>query len=218
MSRPLRLMIYDPTCRRQLVSFAGRSRVLPLGLSHAWRAGGLLYQGLRRLDRVQPVEDWPQALAWLVQTAHSTARPIQEVQFWGHGKWGAAQIDGASLDARALQPASPLYAPLCALREHLAGPESLVWFRTCETFGAQRGHDFARRLSDFLGCRTAGHTYVIGPWQSGLHSLGPGEQPYWAADEGLERGTADAPVRARMSARREPYTINCLRGDVPVGW
>src|SRR6185437_12193271 len=102
--------------------------------------------------------------------------PIAEVQYWGHGRWGRALVAEDVLDARALGAGHPLRRGLDALRERLA-PGALLWFRTCETFGASPGIDFARRLSDHLGARVAGHTYIIGFHQSGLHGLAPGGVP-----------------------------------------
>ena len=87
-----------------------------------------------------------------------------------------------------------------------------------ETFGAAPGHDFARRLTDFLGCRAAGHTYIIGGWQSGLHSLAPGEQPAWSPHEGLKLGPPEAPREALWSRRSAPNTIHFLSGKVPAGY
>jgi len=92
------------------------------------------------------------------------------------------------------------------------------WFRTCETFGADAGHDFARAWTSYFDCRAAGHTYVIGPWQSGLHTLEPGARPHWSADEALIEGSAAEPQRAAWSSRREPNTISCLHGSIPPGY
>lgn len=196
-------MIYDRTER-------GR-RGLP-GLSTAWRAGASIYAGLGRLDAWAGVSDWAEGLDWLA--GHRPGEAIAEIQFWGHGKWGAIKIDGVALDRAALGEGHALHRRLAAIRERLA-PGALWWFRTCETFGAEPGHDFARRWTDFFGCRAAGHTYVIGYWQSGLHSLAPGERPRWPITEGLEAGTPAAPEKARWSRRREPNTISCLRGAIP---
>lgn len=208
MTRPLRLMIYDRTCTGP--------RLRP-GLSHAWMSGGLLYgHVMRRLDGWQGARSWAEALAWAAQVEPD--RKIAELQFWGHGKWGCAFIERDRLDAEALVPGHPLHASLVALRERLVGPEALLWFRTCETFGALPGQDLARRLTDFMGCRAAGHTYIIGGWQSGLHSLGPGEAPGWSATEGLKAGTPAAPTEALWSRRRAPNTIHCLSGQVPAGY
>lgn len=205
---PLRLMIYDRTCTGP--------RLRP-GLSHAWRSGGVLYGPvLRRLHASFGARTWEEALGWLARV--EPGRRISEVQFWGHGKWGRALIDRQSLDSSALMPGHPLHRDLAAIRERLAGPEALWWFRTCETFGAQPGHDWARRLTDFLGCRAAGHTYIIGVWQSGLHSLRPGETPGWSVTEGLKAGTIAAPTEALWSRRREPNTIHFLSGRVPAGY
>jgi len=97
-------------------------------------------------------------------------------------------------------------------------PGALVWFRSCETFGAAAGRDFARRLTDFFGCAAAGHTFVIGYWQSGLHRLEPGQPPGWAANEGIARGSPDRPELASSSSPRAPNTITCFTGKVPEGW
>lgn len=106
-------------------------------------------------------------------------------------------------------------------RSHIPHPTSpipLWWFRTCETLGASCGQAFARAWADFLGCRVAGHTHVIGFYQSGLHSLRPGEKPTWSADEGIIEGDAARPLRAAESRRGIPNTITCLGGRPPPGW
>lgn len=205
--RPLRLMLYDQTC-------AGAPG-LP-GLSHAWWTGGHLYRGLGRIDRFAGFADWPAALRWLAEVEPD--RPIGEVQLWCHGKWGHARLDRTPLDAGALSPSHRWHGLLCAIRDRLAGPDALFWFRTCETFGARAGHDFARRWTDFTGCRAAGHTYIIATWQSGLHSLRPGDSPTWSLREGLREGTPDAPVRAHWSGPRAPNTITCFHGTVPAAF
>jgi hypothetical protein len=93
----------------------------------------------------------------------------------------------------------------------------LWWFRTCETFGCEAGHDFARRWTRFFGCRAASHTYIIGPWQSGLHILEPGQSPDWPLDEGLAEGTPDSPEKALWSTPGKPNTIFCLTSRLPDG-
>ena len=192
----MRALIYDRTCTG--------------GLSRAWSAGSVLYRGLRRIDAVRGVASWDDALAWL----GSLAEPIQELQYWGHGKWGSALIDDDVLDASSLVTRR---SALEAVRERLA-PDALVWFRTCETFGAEPGIDFAERLADFLGARVAGHTHVIGFHQSGLHGLHPGTRAHWSPDEGLVEGTPRSPTRARGSAPWLPRTVTCLAGSVPERW
>lgn len=223
-------MIYDATCTRDLPwprpsqpgllrSLHDRLEVVPVpGLSHFWAGGGLLYAGLRRLDRFAGFTDWASALRWLAEVEPS--RTIAEIQFWGHGKWGAAKIDREPLDREALAEGHPLRRPLEAVRERLdsSGGQCQWWFRTCETFGAEPGHAFAQAWTDFFGCRAAGHTYVIGPWQSGLHTLEPGEAPHWSVCEGLRAGTPDEPLAAYWSRLGEPNTISCLQGRIPAGY
>jgi hypothetical protein len=200
MSR--RLLVFDRTCVRT----GG-------GLSSAWWLGSHLYRGLGRIDAARGVASWEEALSFLTEQR----APIGEVQFWGHGKWGAAFVGSDVLDARSLWKTHPHRARLEALAERLS-PGALVWFRTCETFGAARGIDFAERLSDVLGARVAGHTFVIGFHQSGLHGLAAGVRADWSAEEGLEEGSAVAPRRAKWSTPFAPRTITCLTGRVPEAW
>lgn len=176
-----------------------------------WKLGAGLYRRLGRIDAARGVDSWDDAFAWLA----SHAEPIREIQYWGHGKWGRALVDEDAFDARSL--AGRHHAALAAIRERLA-PDALVWFRTCETFGAHAGHDFAQRLADTLGARVAGHTYVIGYHQSGLHGLAPGMRPTWSPDEGLLEGSADDPQRARWSKPWAPNTITALTGRIPTRW
>ena len=95
------------------------------------------------------------------------------------------------------------------------GGQGLWWWRTCETLGAARGQAFAGALAEFLDARVAGHTFIIGAWQSGLHTLGPGETPRWSPTEGLKDGDPERPRAAYGSSRRAPNTIHCLHGQVP---
>jgi len=204
----LRLLVYDRTCRGPAL--------LP-GLSSVWSAGARLYSALGRLEAHFGAASWQEALSFLAEFRSS--EQLSEVQFWGHGKWGELRISGDVLDARALSPRHP-HAPLLdKIRDRMQkGAAGLFWFRTCETFGAERGQKFAREFGDFMNCRVAGHTYVIGAWQSGLHVLEAGEMPSWPAEEGLCDGTPKAPIRALPSAPNAPNTITCFDGKIPDGW
>jgi hypothetical protein len=201
VTTPLRLMIFDRTC-------VGRV----LGLSRAWSLGARWYRWRGWLDATRGVASWDEAFAFLDE--HQREHPIGQVQFWGHGKWGDVRVAGEALSCESLRRSHPHAAMLARVRARLA-PDALVWLRTCESFGAERGRRFARELADFMGTRVAGHTYVIGPWQSGLHALAPGAVPDWSADEGLEEGTGSAPKRAKISRPGEPRTIHCLQGELP---
>ena len=205
--RPLRLMVYDDTCR----TGAG-----PLGLTHSWIAGALLYRTLGRLDAWSGARSWEQALSFLVDVEPD--REISEIQYWGHGRWGNALLNGEPLDRSSLEIGHKHHELLAAIRARLTGPNALWWFRTCETFGATSGQRFAREWTEFLKCRAAGHTFIIGPWQSGLHSLKPGERPSWSVEEGLLEGTSDTPRKAAWSGPGRPNTISCLRGTIPASY
>jgi hypothetical protein len=175
----MRFVIYDRTCPR---------------LGRVWAAGARLYKALGWIDAFQSTESWD--IRW--------PERVDELQYWGHGKWGQVLAGKDVLHAGNLDRLAPL-----------RGRVSLVWFRTCETFGAHAGHDFATRLADYLGARVAGHTFVIGYRQSGLHALAPGERPTWPAHEGLAEGSPDAPKRAHGSSWRTPRTITALTPRLP---
>jgi hypothetical protein len=185
-------------------------------LSHAWTAGRHLYRGLGRIDGGFGAATWAEALDWLATTR--TPQPIAEIQFWGHGRFGQALVAGEVLDARALRPGHPLQEKLQRVRDRmLRGNAGLWWFRTCETFGTSAGQQFARAWTDFFQCRAAGHTHVIGVWQSGLHLLAPGAEPHWSADEGLVADAAAGP-QALPSRAGAPNTISFLTGRIPPGF
>jgi hypothetical protein len=198
----VRVIVYDRTCVRD----GGH-------LTPAWATGSWLYRGLGRIDASIGVADWAEALDWLA----TRPEPIHEVQYWGHGKWGSVRVGDDALDAGALGAAHPYRAKLEALRARLAS-DALVWFRTCETFGARPGIDFAERLADFLGARVAGHTHVIGFHQSGLHGLAPGMRAHWSEQEGLAEGTPARPTKSKWSRPWAHRTVTCLTSAVPAAW
>lgn len=174
--------------------------------------GAGLYRARGLFDATLGVTSFDEGLDFLARAPE----PIGEIQFWGHGKWGRVLVDRESFDRSALAPRHRFRPKLEAIRARLA-PGALVWFRSCETFGAHAGQDFARALGDFLGARVAGHTFVIGFWQSGLHSLSPGALPDWNPSEGLLAGTPECPERAHVSGSEWPNTITCWTGRLPDG-
>lgn len=171
-----------------------------------------MYAALGRLDHSYGAADWWSALHWL--DACSDGHAIAEIQFWGHGKWGKAFIGSDVFSARTLLDGSPLAGVLARLRRRMT-PNASFWFRTCETFGALAGQDFARAFSDAWGCRVAGHTYVIHHWQSGLHAVQPGQRPSWSPEEGLQLGSPAAPKRALQSSPWAPHTVTALTTTLP---
>jgi hypothetical protein len=204
-SAGLRLVVYDATQRSRPPRM--------LGLS--WQYGTHFYRALGRVDGAFGAHSFAQAFEWLAR--HEASRPIAELQFWGHGKWGRIFVDREALDRRWLSPGHEHHAAFCALRERLT-PDALLWFRTCETLGADAGQDFAAALGDATGARVAGHTYVIGFFQSGLHCLRPGVKAQWSRTEGLASGSAERPENALVSTPDAPNTITCLTGQIPEGF
>lgn len=185
-------------------------------LTLSWRVGAALYRGHPQaaVDDVFGARSWHEALAWLATV--QPARRVREVQFWGHGLFGRVFIGGEVLDERSILAGGAHADGLAALRARLSGTDALVWLRTCGTFGGGRGQRFARTLVDVVDCRVAGHTHVIGPLQSGLHSLEPGATPTWSVSEGVRDG--DEARAALPSSLSAPNTITCLHGAFPRAW
>ena len=192
-----RLLLYDTTGR-------GRPWIQPL-LTRAWQVGGGLYAGLGRFDAVHGASSWDEALAWVATIAAPGS--LDELQFWGHGLPGLVRIGADTFDAARLGRAD---VGALAARLH---PQSLVWFRTCGTFGQAPGQGFATAAVARLGCRVAGHTHAIDVVQSGLHTLAPGSAPAWSTAEGVTAGGSLAP-----SSVVAPHTVSFLAGRIPRGW
>ena len=184
------------------------------GLTRWWRLGALLHRGALRSSGSLGASTWDEALAWAVAQAETRGAPIAELQAWGHGGWGYMGMGTTRLDVGTVAPGGALAARIEAL-SHVLAPGALVWLRCCSAFGNERGRVFAERLADRVGARVAGHTYVIGVWQSGTHSLAPGEHPRWPSGEGIEPG---ATPRALISTPSAPRTLTCLRPGLPAGW
>ena len=189
-----------------------RTQTRPPLLTQSWWLGARLYRTLGRFDAYRGVSSWAEAFHWL-STVHPGAE-IGEIQYWGHGRWGNARVDRDVLDITTLSRGHELQSVLQELRGRLA-PETLWWFRTCQTIGAEAGHRFAQAWSEHLGAAVAGHTHVIWYWQSGLHRLAPGAAPRWSTSEGLRSGTPQSPEAALWSRPGRPNTITCLGGQVP---
>ena len=228
----LRIMIYDETDIRgwaralkdakeytpgpvdDALDYLVEELDLELGLSTSWWAGGKLFRTLRRLDHMRGFNNWPSALRWIADL--EPTRPIKEIQFWGHGSPGKVWILQKAMTALAFKYA-PHRDPLMRIKTRLTD-ESLIWFRTCSTFCGTRGQAFAQTWADNMGCRIAAHTYIIGPFQSGLHSVGPGEKPMWPDTEGIAEGTPDRILKARWSMPWSPNTIFALQSHKPRKW
>ena len=175
----------------------------------------MLYRGLARIDASFGASSWAEALAWLA--AIEPSRPIAQVQYWGHGRWGRVLIGDDPLDEDTLRPGHALAPAIAQLRARLL-PDGLFWLRTCEAFGARAGHAFAERLAGSLGVRVAGHTFVIAALQSGLRALAPGRRPAWDAAEGLAEGTPERPIRAHGSWPSHPRTVTLMTNAIPDAW
>ena len=118
----------------------------------------------------------PSPRDWIGSRPSSPSDRSSRCNFGGTANGARSFVGREALNRSALSAGHPHHAALVAVRRRLT-PSPLFWFRTCETFGAARGHEFAQAWTDFFGGFAAGHTHVIGYWQSGLHRLRAGALP-----------------------------------------
>ncbi|MBF0548034.1 MAG: hypothetical protein HQM08_26590 [Candidatus Riflebacteria bacterium] len=203
---PLRLMIYDRTCR---------AKTFFPGLSFIWKAGAWLYRSLGGIDYYFGASDWPEALDWLLAISHG--RKIIQIQYWGHGEWGLAKINKEKMDISSLKTEHPLNSRLKKLRERVIPGKTLWWFRTCLTFGGEAGMKFSKGWAEFFNCKVAGHTYKIHFRQSGLYCLNPGQIPNWNTKEGFF-WSKDGKMEGLESSICANHTILCLNNKFPENW
>ncbi len=154
----MRLVIYDKTQG---------------SLTWAWRVGAWLLKVLGRSDRVVGVESWDGFFA----ACRENKDQLKRIEYWGHGHKGGVSCNGVRMDdAEQLNQLARFMAT-----------DALLWWRTCSSFSTERGHAFAIACSDAIGCRVAGHTYIISIWQGGLHVLPAKWQPAWSVTEGVKK-------------------------------
>lgn len=194
----LDIMLYDAS------DWAGEQ------LRFSWITGGAFYKMFRGVEHHSGFHSWEEALRWVLEV--EPEKKINSLQFWGHGSPGRVWINGDFLSARSLLASSTHRELLLKLKNRLTN-ESLVWFRCCNLFAGREGQLFANTFSKFMDCTIASHTYIIGPWQSGLHTIKPDQQPYWPVDEGF--GSDNEKL---WSMPWSPNTIFCLTGKIPEGW
>jgi hypothetical protein len=202
----LRLLVFDAT------GYGASWMQGPLSAS--WRYGADLYKRRpvkTRVDASFGATCWQDAFAWLASVQPKEA--IDEVQYWGHGLPGCVFIGADRLDRERFARRDPLADDLDAVVARLRGPGALVWLRTCGAFGGEAGQAFAVACAERFGCRVGGHTFVIGPLQSGLHTVSQTTSPRWPAHEGQSEAGGLLP-----SSWSAPHTITCLHGAIPAGW
>lgn len=162
----------------------------------SWAVGAKLF--LWSFDRVVGVRSIQES----IKALSDCTKPITELQLWGHGAPGAPYIAGRAVDQFVMEAWAVYLAEV-----------RLVWFRSRSVFFGGKGELFAMAWAkQFRGfsCIVAGHTHVVGPWQSGLYTLQHGQAPSWPKYDG--------DPAALKSGRKQPRTIACTRMSVPKGW
>jgi hypothetical protein len=183
-------------------------------LRFSWIAGEVLYKLFGSIDEANGCFSWTEALQWLLEVQKD--KKIKTIQFWGHGTPGNVWINGQSLSIGNLLVAGIHKHLLLKLSQRLTS-ESVIWFRACNVAATKQGQEFMKSLAEILGCRAAAHTFIVHPWQSGLHTIGPGEQPHWPLDEGVKI-KKDGTMQMLWSKPWSPNTVFCLASKIPNGW
>jgi len=198
-----RLMIYDATTLKDGLDWKEDS------LAYSWLAGGRLYRIVNFLEKSKGVTSWSEGLDYLIEEGKK--KKISQVQFWGHGLWGRAYIGGDKLSTSRLKNDKELAEKFKELSA-LMTEDAFWWFRTCQTYATESGHEFAKSFTNLIDRKTAAHTHTIGLWQSGGRTLMPGEEPSWSTKQGVENGEAE------LSSRTAVNSIPCLQGRLPKSW
>lgn len=167
-------------------------------LMASWAVGCWLQKLFGLVDDFHGASSWEDALTWL------DTRPgkLTSVQYWGHGSPGGVWLADEPM---------PFHRLVATLQTKL-DPRSIVWFRTCSTFQGDVGWAYSKGLADGLGCVVAGHTRIIGLWQSGLHTRRLGQPPSWPMNE----GESTFPLAHLLPMGNN--CIFCLVTRIPDGW
>lgn len=167
-------------------------------LKTCWELACWFQKLVGAVDAYYGAKSWEDAQKWLLEQK----RPLTVIQYWGHGSPASVWL------AQKLVPASEWLSLKPAVV-----PETLLWFRACSVFQNMSGQSFSQKLANGLGCTIAGHTFVIGPFQGGLHTRRPNTEPSWPFHEGTLK--SKWPDHLKWW---NPNTIFCLRTKIPEGW
>lgn len=183
----MRLTIYDKNPGEGFMQWC---------LKTSWLLGCVFQKLIGAVDDYHGIESWVEAKEWL-----KSKGPIDVLQYWGHGSPGIVWLAGHPITMSQWLSLKPLLTS-----------DSLVWLRVCSAFQGRFGQVFAKQMADGLGCTIGAHTYVIGLFQPGLHTMKPKSMPSWPVDEGTE---------PRWRSDFQPWlthSILCLQWWIPKGW
>lgn len=166
-------------------------------LKLAWFLGCWFQKLIGVVDDYHPIDSWEETKVWLAARG-----PLEVVQYWGHGSVGTVWL-----------AEKPLIVDEWLSLKPLMTPNSLLWFRTCNTFKGRGGYAFSKILANGLNCTIAGHTRIIGIFQGGLYTRKPFTDPSWDVAEGGE------PSKLREDFKFwNKHTIFCMRTSIPKDW
>lgn len=187
----MRVIVYDKNPGPGIAQWA---------LKMTWVIGCWIQKLLGAADEVYGAASWDDAMAWLL----SRSKPLESIQFWGHGSPGLLWNGGVPVNESRFMPLKSVITE-----------KTVVWFRACSVFQGRRGYDFSERLANGLGCIVAAHTRIIGFFQGGLYARHPGSEPGWSITE----GEVEPPTWwSRLGLQWGNRTVICFATKIPARW
>ena len=178
-----------------------------------WKAAAYADAAFRPATYVIPSGDSIEEMleGILVTYAMKDCDCTDELQFWSHGSsgngmWisggkGEFTVKSFNIPGLGKFGDGPVNMPgyrqwadalsteqrrLVVLRRTICGPDSEVYYRSCQAFQGKAGQEFAEASANFWRSEVLGHTKLIGLTQPGKRSLKPCQEPYWSISEGVE--------------------------------
>jgi hypothetical protein len=165
-------------------------------LRWTWVFGARLWR--RKWTLVIPARSWGQVIDELTRALRPGT--IDTITFWGHGRPGAAVIDGVRLHPRDAGMLAPLMAP-----------RSYVWLRACNVCATSDGQRYQADLARSIGARVVAHTHIVWLWHGATYTLVPGASATWPVTTGV-----DADGKKRWCWPWTPRTVSMLTHRVPA--
>ncbi len=193
-------------------------------LTFWWKAGGFIDRVRLFADAVVPAGNWDEALRGVLDaverqsTKQGSPATIASLQFWGHGSSGTSHMGsgtGSKLNKTTLGEGGALAPLVSQVAQKMHPSEGSVWFRQCNCFTGQPGHDFAVAASAAFGATVVGHTFIIHAWQSGTRVLRQGRKPDWDLTEGKKKRIPNK-GKLLLSAPLRRRTVNMFRLYPPL--
>ena len=169
-------------------------------LKLCWALGARLQVLFGVADACYGAGSWNDVYTWLASLGPCQ---FELIQYWGHGSPGCVWLHSRMLR----------WFEFINVLRPLVTKDTVLWFRTCNSFRGTSGQEFSRVLANGLRCTVAGHTRTIGLIQGGLHTRKQDTLPSWRTSEG-ELPDSWLPGYMRWG----PNSVWFWQTKIPEGW